>query len=232
MSYQAALDRLAEEDDVFGFSIEVAYLLDMTGSMGSWMRTSAQQLIAITQEVKQRMHRECGSAALVRFALIGYRDHCDGNRRFVRFPANQGFSSKIEDVCNAISKAQACGGGDLPEDVEGAMRLACALPWSADVRFCLLLTDAPCHGRTFHDQHDDHPNDPSPVPRLLELREQKVQMVMCPLTSLTDRMTAAFRQAYDANNMNKLITIDMKDQNTGLFNPRISARLILKLMGV
>merc|ERR1711959_287706 len=104
MSYQAALDRLAEEDDIFGFSIEVAYLLDMTGSMGAWMRTSAQQLIAITQEIKQRMQRECGSAAHVRFSLIGYRDHCDGHsRHFVRFPANGGFSSRVEDVCNAIS---------------------------------------------------------------------------------------------------------------------------------
>jgi hypothetical protein len=224
------VDAVVEADDVFGFSIEVAYLLDMTGSMGAWIRASAQQLQEVTRQIKDTMLRECGSAAHVRFSLIGYRDHCDGPKHFQCYPKS-GFTDNVAGVCRALSSASASGGGDMPEDVEGAMRLACALPWSADVRFCMLLTDAPCHGTAFHRFHDDHPNDPTPIPRMLELRNLGVQMVVCPLTPYTNTMIEKFEEAYD-DNMDKLITIDMKDQDTTRYCPRVSARFVLKLMGV
>merc|ERR1712113_580039 len=175
------------------------------------------------------MMRECGSAAHVRFSFIGYRDHCDGPQRFQCYP-NSGFTANVAGVCKALASAHASGGGDMPEDVEGAMRLACALPWSADVRFCMLLTDAPCHGNDFHNCHDDHPHDASPVPRLKSLSTLKVQMVVCPLTGLTDIMMQQFRKAYDHLGMDKLIEIDMKDQDTQKYRPRVAARMILKLM--
>jgi hypothetical protein len=220
-----------DDDDFFGFSIEIAYLLDMTGSMGAWIRASAQQLQEVTRQIQDRMMRECGSRAHVRFSLIGYRDHCDGPQHFQRYPKS-GFTDNVAGVCKALASSYASGGGDMPEDVEGAMRLACQLPWSADVRFCMLLTDAPCHGTDFHGFHDNHPNDPSPIPRLLRLRDSGVQVVACPLTSCTDTMIDKFEEAYNTSKMDKLITIDMKDQDTKQYCPRIAARFILKLMGV
>ena len=33
------------------------------------------------------------------------------------------------------------------------------LTWSSRYKIALLITDAPCHGRKYHNNRDNHPND-------------------------------------------------------------------------
>ena len=41
-------------------------------------------------------------------------------------------------------------GQDFPEDVAGGLHLATGLDWRSSIRLCILIADAPCHGREYH----------------------------------------------------------------------------------
>lgn len=41
-------------------------------------------------------------------------------------------------------------GDDFAEDVAGGLQLATKLDWKSNVRLCILIADAPCHGRKYN----------------------------------------------------------------------------------
>ncbi len=50
----------------------------------------------------------------------------------------------------------ATGGGDMPEDVLGALNRAAAWPeWSARAKFIVLIADSPGHGTDLNDDPND-----------------------------------------------------------------------------
>ena len=57
-----------------------------------------------------------------------------------------------------IAGLKADGGGDAPEDVAGGLDLALKMSWDHQIRICILVADAPCHGKQFHSSHDNYPN--------------------------------------------------------------------------
>ena len=47
------------------------------------------------------------------------------------------------------------GGGDVPEDVLGALDTAASFEWGSGTRFVVLMTDAPAHGKDCNNRPDD-----------------------------------------------------------------------------
>lgn len=91
-------------------TMELGLLLDLTASMGSWIKRAKETLIEIIETVEKEC-KEDGDVK-IRVCFVGYRDIGD-SRRFSMLP----FTDDIQEVKAFISRQNAEGGGDEPEDV-------------------------------------------------------------------------------------------------------------------
>lgn len=131
------------------FLLEVCLMLDCTASMSSWINRSKETLKEILNNIKEQY-----KGLKVRCAFVGYRDINDHNRHDV-FP----FSEDIDACVQFISRENASGGADAPEDVQGAFNKALNLQWTAgSTRQAFLICDAPGHGKDICDCGDSYPN--------------------------------------------------------------------------
>lgn len=116
--------------------IDICFVLDCTGSMGSWISSAKRQI----KNIMNKVGSQCDGK--VRFATVGYHDHSDST------------VIKRHDFTSSLSKAQgyvdgfhAKGGGDYPEAMCCAMAEAHSLTWNRDShQLLILIADAPPHG--------------------------------------------------------------------------------------
>ncbi len=118
--------------------IEIALVVDATGSMSDELEYIKTELVDVVQRVKNN-----NSQATVYTSSVFYRDEGD---EYVTRVSN--FSSDISVTNSFISKQSANGGGDFPEAVHTALEKAVEeLQWSsnAKTRLMFLILDAPPH---------------------------------------------------------------------------------------
>jgi hypothetical protein len=118
--------------------IEVAFVLDATGSMGSWIEAARRRIAGIAEALASG-----DPAPEVRFALVAYRDKGDA---FVTQVTR--FTPNIAEMREALDRTQADGGGDTPEAVLEALEAGVfALDWSdgdaGTIKLIYLVGDAP-----------------------------------------------------------------------------------------
>src|SRR5512140_154759 len=118
-------------------ALDLAFVVDATGSMGD----EIDYLKAEMQDITQRVAALYPDASL-RYALIVYRDQ--GDEYVVR---SFSFTSQLASFESDLAKQSAGGGGDYPEAAEAAMAAAMELGWrSGDVaRIMFHIADAPPH---------------------------------------------------------------------------------------
>jgi hypothetical protein len=142
-----------------GKTLDMMFIIDCTGSMGSWINACKQEIRAIIDCVRNQHFN-----IKIRVSIVAYRDHCDGDMISEVF----GFSDNIEACQKFLKNLDATGGGDLPEDVAGGFENALKQDWQAKSRYAIFIADAPCHGNQYHDcGHDSHPQG-DPKGRLIE----------------------------------------------------------------
>lgn len=132
-------------------TLELSLLLDCTSSMSSWIDKVKNSLNKIIQKAIQ----ECEDAGNLscRISFIGYRDF--GHK--MRFEV-AGFTDNVGNVMDMISRVKAYGNGDVPEDMQGGLKMCLHQDWTEEaVKRVILITDAPPHGQEFHDTRDDYP---------------------------------------------------------------------------
>lgn len=131
---EAAADR---ESDVE--RIEVAFVLDTTGSMEGLIEGAKAKIFAIADDIR-RSHPD----AEVRFGLVGYRDIGD-----VYVTDVMELNDDIHAVYGRLMGFTASGGGDWPESVNEALnRAVTGLDWTEGKetrRLVFLVGDAPPH---------------------------------------------------------------------------------------
>ncbi len=118
--------------------LDLAWVVDVTGSMADELRFVREELIDIVDQIKT-------SASIddVRIATIFYRDRGD---QFVTRVHD--FSEDLDQVQDDIEAQRATGGGDFPESVNAALLEAMrTLSWrdTNTVRLLFLVADAPPH---------------------------------------------------------------------------------------
>merc|ERR1719463_920547 len=119
--------------------LDLCFLCDATGSMGSYIRAAQQHICDIVTKVAVS---ECAD---VRFALVSYRDHPPQDSTYVTrvFP----FTAAVEEMQEYVGTMSAQGGGDGPEAVTAALDDALRLPWRPNAtKIAVLIADAPPHG--------------------------------------------------------------------------------------
>ena len=124
-----------------GKELDMMFIIDCTGSMGTWIEACKREIKAIIDCVRNQHFN-----IQIRVSVVAYRDHCDGNKIEEVFK----FSDNIAACQKFISQLQATGGGDGPEDVAGGFENALKQNWAAKNKYCVFLADAPAHGKQYH----------------------------------------------------------------------------------
>src|SRR6266481_9584111 len=118
--------------------VEVAFVLDTTGSMGGLIDGAKRKIWSIARRIGEGRPRPD-----LRIALVGYRDL--GDEYVTRV---HDFTGDMDEVFANLSAFRAEGGGDTSEHVSAAMHDAVhRLNWSSGkaLRMIVLVGDAPPH---------------------------------------------------------------------------------------
>ena len=122
-----------------GKTLDMCLILDCTASMYSWIQRSKDTLKTIIDQVKKE-----NPSLKVRVAFVGYRDFGDGAKQYSTID----FSENLDIVKTFISKQDASGGNDMPEDVQGGFHKALGMSWEPySIRSVFHIADAPGHGK-------------------------------------------------------------------------------------
>jgi hypothetical protein len=116
--------------------LELAFLVDVTGSMEDELRYVNHEVGGIVERVRDGAH-----GIDVRVAATFYRDRGDD------VPLSKiDFTRDVDGFARAMAGVTSAGGGDYPEDLDAGLDAALhRLSWSEDdaVRVVVLITDAP-----------------------------------------------------------------------------------------
>ena len=135
---QLSLDARAERPR----QLDLALVIDTTGSMGDELRYIQTELGAILEWLRTSL-----PGVDVRVGLVVYRDV--GDEYVVR---SAPLTSDIDQLQAALSRETASGGGDYPEAMQEALRRMYDLDWRENaVRVGLLIADAPPHEEDMQD---------------------------------------------------------------------------------
>ncbi|KAF5836649.1 kinase-like domain-containing protein [Dunaliella salina] len=184
MAMQAKIERLFRAAS----AVDVAFIVDITGSMDSWIAAVKDQVTAMAMDWQKRLNTS------MRAAFVGYRDYgekldwCD-------------FTSDMRGFKDWVGKLRADGGGDAAEDVFSGLEQAAKLSWTKGdgAKLVFIIADAPCHGLSFHDGvYDEHPGGDkhrrSAVTLLCDLQALGIQTCnFSHLNSSTKKMVRVFR---------------------------------------
>jgi hypothetical protein len=118
-------------------ALDLAFVVDATGSMGDELEYLKDEVEGIADGVKAKF-----ANVSIRYALIVYRDEGD---EYVTRDFN--FTDDIASFKSDLGDQSAGGGGDFPEAMDQAMALVPQLSWRSGnaARMIFLIADAPPH---------------------------------------------------------------------------------------
>ncbi len=134
----AAHDSLKQEALAAKTTLDVAIVLDVTGSMGDEIAFLQAEIGAIRTSIATKY-----PSAAQRWSLVAYRD-----RNEPTFIEVVDFNTDVSKFTNALSAQHAAGGGDFPEAPDAALAAARTLQWRGgndNARLVFWVADAPHH---------------------------------------------------------------------------------------
>jgi VWA domain-containing protein len=168
-------------------TVEVAFVLDTTGSMGALIEGAKKKIWSIATSIF-----DANPDAEVRIGLVAYRDIGDDyvTKRF-------DLTTDIQDLYAKLLGLRAQGGGDWPESVNEALDVAVnKLSWTRGTEACrimFLVGDAP--------PHMDYAQD-TKYPQTIQVARQKdiiVNTVLAGTARDTERVWREIAQRGNGN---------------------------------
>ena len=180
--------------------LDLLFIMDITNSMDVYLEEVKKQFTTIIKGIK----KEC-AGILIFIGFIGYKDFSDLDfgESYINLELTENYTSIIQN----IEYAKADGGGDIPEDLCGALEFAVKKEWRGNSRFTILVTDSPCHGRKYYDDitenYDNYPEGDK-LGRNIEdyikkLAEDEVSVFCLKINNSTDKMFKIFEKVYNDN---------------------------------
>ena len=119
--------------------VQIAFMVDATGSMGDELEFLKMDLKKVINEVQKT-----NTQLKISTATVFYRD--EGDEYVVK---HSPFTEDINQTIEFISQQRADGGGDFPEAVDKALVQLNQLQWQpeARTRIAFLILDAPPHNK-------------------------------------------------------------------------------------
>eukprot|EP00397_Hematodinium_sp_SG-2012_P000165 GEMP01000165.1.p1 GENE.GEMP01000165.1~~GEMP01000165.1.p1 ORF type:complete len:2228 (+),score=410.75 GEMP01000165.1:779-7462(+) len=178
--------------------VDLCFVLDVTGSMSAWLEAAKAQIVYIVTSIVPKIQEDYPDLSVdIRAAVIPFRDFDDADH--LAMSTILSFTDDVALVVQHVRKQEARGGGDIPEDVVGALNAVANLPWASPVRFAILITDAPSHGNDFNDDPTDaHAPRHDGKAVLTALQSQSIDLMFCRIKQqATAKMESFFRKHYD-----------------------------------
>ena len=174
------------------------FIMDLTGSMGVWLEEAKKSIKNIIEEITDN-----NPGSKIRISFIGYRDFIEINEE--RKYYSKEFTENIDDINNYISTLNCTGGGDIPEDIVGALNLAFNMKWESNAKYAILVCDAPCHGRKYHNVSYDRfelgdPNGTTLEDIMKKFYEKGITFYCLEIDSSTEKMFKIMKEVYNDNN--------------------------------
>lgn len=137
--------------------LDVAFVVDTTGSMKDDIRAVKDSLSEIVSHITSRT-----KDLEIRFGIVSYRDHPPQDRSYVTKVFD--FTESVKRVQKLISELRPSEGGDTPEAVaDGLYDARTKLSWEREAyKVLLLVGDAPPHGKKYNSIGDDYFTDGCP----------------------------------------------------------------------
>lgn len=194
-------------------ALDIALVVDTTGSMGDEM----SYLQAEIESIVARVRRDAGNVDL-HIGLIVYKDQ--GDQYVVK---SYGMARSATSIRNSLAQLEAGGGGDMPEAVDQAMLAAEKLPWRPNaVKAMLLVADAP--------PHDDR--IPATMASTERLRERGVQMVPVAASGVDDKAEYVMRTMAAMTQGRYIFLTDDSGVGNAHAEPQVSCYLVTHLDGL
>lgn len=232
----AARKGLEAKKEVCGskaLSVDLCFVVDCTGSMGSEIRAAKDTILNLVEVIKYEVSVQSGAEAGLRLACVAYRDHCDGARRLQQISFKED-AKGYEEVRMFIENQQASGGGDAPEDVFGGLDAALRFEWGSQLRFMVLIADAPCHGMLYHSMPGDSlpKGDPSGLTHLglvERMNEQEISLFYLGIGDEADRMVQLMDRCHRQGPIVRMkMDRGCRDYSTA-FQERIASAVVRKI---
>ncbi|CAD8065028.1 unnamed protein product [Paramecium sonneborni] len=176
--------------------LDVLFIMDCTGSMQKWIDQAKESISSIIDNFNQAVQ-----STQIRIAFVGYRDFSDSKP--IEY---HDFTTDIELITQFISTLKATGGGDEAEDVAGGIEQALKLNFSKhhlSILCTFLISDAPTHGKQYHDiQGDDYKDkiQSESLEKLMRDLDDKKSpnnyFFCCKLNDTTDKMYKIMKQNF------------------------------------
>ena len=176
-------------------NLDIMFIMDLTGSMGIWLTEAKKNVKKIMEEI---IDNNPGSK--IRMSFIGYRDYFDKDE--IRKYDNQIFTENLEEFNSFLNKLDCTGGGDEPEDVVGALQQALNMNWESNAKYAILVADAPCHGKQYHNiSYDKFPDgDPTGVKLedvMLKFYQKGITFYCIEINNNTKKMFNIMKKIYN-----------------------------------
>ena len=115
-------------------TLEICFVVDVTGSMGSFITDAKKNVKDILKAVKH-------DGIELRVSIVKYRDHCDSY-----VTKKLSFTTDMDKINKFINGFSAGGGGDWPEAVFDALQDCVENEFTDNsTRMAILVADAPPH---------------------------------------------------------------------------------------
>jgi len=179
-------------------SIDIMFIMDLTGSMGAFLSEAKHNIKKVTEEII-----DINPGAKIRLSFIGYRDF--DNKEDKRDYEIINFTENIDDFILKMKKLECYGGGDQPEDIVGALNEGLKLEWKSNAKYVVLVCDAPCHGKKYHDIYFDNFEDGDPSgltieDLILKFKKMNITFYCIEINDTTQKMFNIMKSIYDDEN--------------------------------
>ncbi|CAK71087.1 unnamed protein product (macronuclear) [Paramecium tetraurelia] len=174
--------------------INIAFVIDTTGSMSQYIDNCKEVIKSIMQKTKENHNIE------MKFAIVSYKDHqnpYDELQNVVNICQFTSYSLAISFL-NSLS---AEGGDDEPEAVLDGLDASLELNWNGNYQNLLyLIAEAPPHGKQYHNFGDSFP-DGCPCKKtqgqiFYYIRNKKIQVKVMKLNQKIEGMITQFKEDY------------------------------------
>ena len=196
-------------------SIDIMFIMDLTGSMGAFLSEAKHNIKKVTEEII-----DINPGAKIRLSFIGYRDF--DNKEDKREYEIINFTENIDYFILKMKKFECFGGGDQPEDIAGALNEALKLEWKSNAKYVVLVCDAPCHGKKYHDIYFDNFSDGDPDGLIMEdlmlkFKKMNITFYCIEINDTTKKMFDIMKKIYDDENKFSVELVGSASEKLTLF---------------
>ena len=170
---------------------DIVYLLDATGSMGSYLKAASEQCINISNKLTSELPQFDFN-----FGAVYYRDPVDCKNE-----KNHTYSLKsdVNKLKSEIASERATGGGDGPEDWVGAYDMALDnIAWRNGTRLIIHIADAPAHGSQWGGEYNHEEENSKLYPMVQKCVDKNIKIIGFQIGSYPKPSFTKFQNEYNS----------------------------------